>query len=355
MQLKKIFLFISAKENPICKLIKFINFIHRYSKPKKLRLYPIKLQIELTNKCNFNCRICARHWMNFKLGSMKEELIQKIKRVIPKISELVLFGYGESLLHSKFFELVREAKKMNKRISFFTNGALITEKKAKKLVQNEINIITFSIDAATKKTFRLIRKNSNFDIVIRAIESINKFKKEYDSKFPELEINFVITKQNVKELPDLLLLASKMGIRRVELSYLIMWSEKLLKYSPFELNINGYLEEAQKIAKKEGILLDIPHTTGNKLNCDSPWKYAYIRWDGVVQACCFSDKLVMGNLNESEFDEIWNNKRYQILRRKIRKKDYPSEDCKTCIARLKNLKIKNLGRIYLKTRKREKY
>lgn len=337
------------------KIDRFKAYVNRYSKPEVLKAFPIKLQVELTNSCNFNCKTCARHWYPLKTGFMDEKLIGKVKRIIPKIDELVLFGYGEPILHPKFFELVDFAKRKNKRVSFFTNGSLINKRNAKKLVEKQVTTITFSLDGANKKTFEKIRKNSNFDKIVEGINLINKYKEEYKKKLPKLEINFVAMDFNIGELPDLIDLASKLKMGRVEVSYLIIWSKNLKKYSALEKDKKEIFDKAKELAKENNIVLDLPHVSGGEIKCNSPWDYSYIRWDGAVQTCCFSDKLKMGDLNKQEFEEIWNDKSYQRIRGLIKKEQYPVDDCKTCLARLKNQKFKDLKEIYLKTEKREKY
>jgi radical SAM protein with 4Fe4S-binding SPASM domain len=67
--------------------------------------------------------------------------------------------------------------------------------------------------------------------------------------------------------------------------------------------------------------------SGRKL-CTVPWESAVVLGNGDVAACCVPG-LVMGNLNESTMQEIWNGPRYRELRATVNSRT-PLPPCAAC-------------------------
>lgn len=70
-----------------------------------------KVQIEISSKCNLNCRYCLR---NSKGEFIDPKLIENLD-----FKEYVLYGYGEPFLHPRLKEIV---SKINGKITISTNG-----------------------------------------------------------------------------------------------------------------------------------------------------------------------------------------------------------------------------------------
>ena len=76
-----------------------------------------------------------------------------------------------------------------------------------------------------------------------------------------------------------------------------------------------------------------PRTNGDAdPYCTAPWTSAFIRFDGRVRPCCFSEaESSLGDLREQTFEEIWNGEGYRNLRRQILAGKVP-EMCQGCVA-----------------------
>ena len=83
-----------------------------------------------------------------------------------------------------------------------------------------------------------------------------------------------------------------------------------------------------------------PDTSGNSFFCTSPWTTVYIRANGLVQACCFSSRI-LGDLREQELAEIWNGAEYRSYRKQIFEGVCPSE-CKICFQNALNSREVNI-------------
>ena len=70
--------------------------------------------------------------------------------------------------------------------------------------------------------------------------------------------------------------------------------------------------------------------------CMRPWTTAYVTANGNCLPCCISpfatndyDSLLLGNLFERPFAEIWQDRPYQDFRKRLLS-DHPNQACSSC-------------------------
>lgn len=164
-------------------------------------------------------------------------------------------------------------------------------------------------------------------------------------------------RRNVEELPELVRQAGERGVSRINVFHLVVWhpsyQEESLLYNP-DLT-RSVFEKATLTAAASGIHVDLPveilentplQSSSILPRCYHPWSYIYIRHDGRVQACCYSDNLVMGNLHDRSFAEIWNGEAYCKLRETVNRK--PPADCCRCEMRFRYVQSPDNRATYLK-------
>jgi len=90
-----------------------------------------RLDIELTERCNFACAHCSINLPAGDAGARKRELdTQAIKAILEEASSLgclaVRFTGGEPLLRDDFAKIYTGARKLGLRVMIFTNASLLT-------------------------------------------------------------------------------------------------------------------------------------------------------------------------------------------------------------------------------------
>jgi radical SAM protein with 4Fe4S-binding SPASM domain len=68
------------------------------------------------------------------------------------------------------------------------------------------------------------------------------------------------------------------------------------------------------------------------LPCDWPWSGVYVTHAGKVQPCCMvmgEDRLVLGDLSDGSFEDVWNGPTYQAFREELLS-DRPPAVCRGC-------------------------
>ncbi len=148
----------------------------------------LTLSINLTTKCNFNCKYCfsdhskGRDFKNF--DSIVNLIEDFVKMHLGNQSIFIdLSGSGEPLLHlNKIIEIADKCKKLSEKydknivIQFVTNGYLLSPKVVK-LLQSHSILFGVSLDGCKEnhdKNRVLKNGNPTYDIVIKNLSSIKE-------------------------------------------------------------------------------------------------------------------------------------------------------------------------------------
>ena len=142
------------------------------------------------------------------------------------------------LFKSKSFVGSSSNKISGNTIKILSNGTLFTYEKWK-LLENKFKIIyiAISIDAATRETYNKLR-HGNFELLLKNLEMLSDLKKE--KKIFSLQFNFVVQKDNYKEMIDFIKLAKKYNVDIVQFTKLDDWGV-LSDYKEKSLIINDLL------------------------------------------------------------------------------------------------------------------
>lgn len=316
---------------------------------------PIHAQIEPTNKCNLDCKMC----FNNKLKSRNTMTFKEFKKIINKVSPkyITLQGWGEPFLNPDFFNMIKYAKKKDIKINTTTNGTFL-RKKRREILQSGLHTIQISIDSATPETYRKIRVKNKFSQIVDGIKDLKRGR----GNSPTIKFNFIVLPENKDEIPLVIDLASELDVKEIYFTPPIQeyfWkkssSEKKKLFSAIKA---GYLESRKMgvqtnldkwIKKYEEYWNKITTQSLNNSNgnCYYPWLSIYITSDGSVKPCYnfFDCELSFGNIFRGKMEEIWNGEKYLSFRKKLLEGETP-EKCKSCDSEgLKDL-IKKLKSIY---------
>lgn len=280
-----------------------------------------------TKRCNLYCKHCYRESGPDELG--KDELSteegKKLLREIYKAGfSIIVFSGGEPLMREDIFELIEYAKSLGMMILMGSNGTLITKTCAEKLKNSGLNAIAISIDSLDEKKHNEFRGS---DMAYeRAIEGI----KNCIDVGIKVQINCTVTKDNLKEIEDIMGFASDIGASSSHMLFLIeVGRGKDIGYT--SLNKGEYKEAINAIIdrnldldirvkptcapqyKVEALLkgIDAP---GGQRGCIAGISYCSILPNGDVHICPYAPVKV-ANIREETFDNIWeNNETFKKLR-----------------------------------------
>ncbi len=309
------------------------------SKPLVIKNKPVIAQIEPTSECNLDCEMCIRKEIGVPIGTMSFENFKIILDKLDSLFKIHLSGQGEPFLNPEIFKMIEYANKRGIIVYFTTNGTCLTKNVIDKICDVEIGEIGISIDSTNKEKYEKIRKGAKFEKVLENIKNLALELKKRNRK-TIVSIASIILKDNIEELSEFVILAKKLGVKKIGFQTMQEKSDYIEKYdskiklqavSSLNERLKENINQAKKIAKKEGITLifDEEKSPG----CIWPWRSIYITWNGYVTPCC---KILdyrepyFGNILKDDFCKIWNGKKYQTYRKLLRERKAPvlCEGCK---------------------------
>jgi len=304
--------------------------------------YPIFIEIEVTTRCNLKCLICEHTYWNEPPKDMKLEEFKMIVDQFPRLCWIGLTGIGESFLNKDFIKMLEYVKKKKVFVELYDTFYFINKEIGQKLVDLKIEKIFASIDAAQKETYEKIRVGSDFERVIKNIETIFKIKKEKNSKYPWVNFHFIVTKINYNEIPEFIEMVDRI---RHGFPTEIQFTRMLHNFPEVKnlfIEVPSYIiKKAEEVARKKGINLIWNQNVPLKkppINECTAWSMPFIFVTGDVICCCasneankrdFQKKHSFGNVFEKSFRKIWFSENYRTFRRQIRMGKIPIQ-CVDC-------------------------
>jgi MoaA/NifB/PqqE/SkfB family radical SAM enzyme len=125
---------------------------------------PVEYIVETTAKCNIYCPMCPRETHKQPKEDMDDAVFRTLVDEAGATAEhMMLIGLGEPLLDPKIYERIEYCHQHSISSLISTNGTLLDEKAAERMLQTHLEHITLSFDGAKKETFEFYRKGAKFE------------------------------------------------------------------------------------------------------------------------------------------------------------------------------------------------
>lgn len=302
-----------------------------------LKSKPQRLVLELTNACNLKCIMCGRDEANFSLTTFDIDILKNLAPILNEVEEVTLFGWGEPTLHPQFEEILSFLDNYPVKKYFVTNGMRL-DKIKEAIFKYHVDIMAISLDGAKAETNNSIRVNSDLNFIVNQLKDIVSIKKERGLNYPYM--NFVMTMfdRNIEELPDLIRLASEIGLEEVKGVYLTVFSDNLLGETLYNKKdkVEKIFEEAESLAEKLNIKLKLPYLQGEDIaakqlhkDCFVAWRDFFVGSDGYIRPCQSNAEKFFKYDKHKTFEEMWNSKEYQKFRTEVNTSSM-CEGCQRC-------------------------
>lgn len=275
----------------------------------------------VTYRCNARCTMCNR----YKAPSKPEEEIslETIKKLPPMYFTNITGG--EPFIRQDLPDIVRELYKKSDRIVISTNG-FFTDRIIK-LCEEFPNIgIRISIEGLEQTNNEIRGLPDGFN------RGYTTLKKLVEMKHPDVGFGMTVQDKNAPDLVPLYKKSEELGMEFATASlhnsfYFVeaknIIHDRLMVAQNFEDLINELLNSNSpkkwfRAYFNHGL---INYIFGQKrlLPCDMSFDTFFIDPYGDVMPCNGTkDKEVMGNLNNQSWDELWNSKQADEVRKKVR-------------------------------------
>jgi MoaA/NifB/PqqE/SkfB family radical SAM enzyme len=364
-------------KNPVASLKKIVFYEHARMRQVLTgrMLPPFCVAIELNYDCPSRCRTChlwTRHFREVRVDGREKMSFEQWRCLLDDCAQggvkSILFGGGEPFLSADIFRLIREITARGMSGHTFTNGYLIDRQRAEEIVTSGLKSLAFSIDGSTAQIHDAIRNVPGaFEKATAAIALVQEFKKRLGSDTPHISINTTISSCNfddVVRMPDLakslqvdevsFMLFSIVDERSMAATNAALGEQAVTCHSFSNLPGDLLLTDAQfdrlytvldslRATAPSGVSCTVDpmlYKTGRDLlrkgyfaqtRCNYFWNMSVISPFGDVIPCPMLPEIVLGNVKESRFWEIWDGDRYFALRKKFRKGLFPI--CGKCCTR----------------------
>lgn len=267
--------------------------------------FPREVFFDLNNTCNSRCFFCSNSkiskpaYLNKALGF---KLLQDFFDCGSR--EVALFATGEPFLRKDLVEFVRKAKHIGYEYIFLnSNGILATAKRAQPVLEAGLNSIKFSINAATRQSYKKVHGIDCFDQVIENIRWHHKFRSKSGLPF-HIYVSMVPTTFTQNEF---LLLSKLLGDYVDEIDCRGCSNQG---GNMFENN------QTEKIDK--GNLLGSVRQGHHSGKCPDIFSRCTVTPQGYLSACVvdYQNYLVVADLHKTPVKDAWHNNAYIALRKR---------------------------------------
>ena len=223
----------------------------------------LTLIMDATNKCNLRCIMC--HFALDEVQTQKSVQwdavhVERIEQeVLPCVQHAYLSAGTEPLM-SKVFGQVLDAVQRARvpEVEMITNGLLLTDSMAERIVKSGITRMHFSVDGASKEIYEKVRIGGEFEQFQASVRCLNAAKQRLKLDHPQLQFNFTIMASNVGDLVKLIEMAAEHQVPFVDLRHMVINGDLEIDHESLLRNKklgNSQLAKARLRAKQLGIHL----------------------------------------------------------------------------------------------------
>lgn len=276
--------------------------------------FPMMCVLSFTYVCNAKCPNCP--YTNSEIRSdykdrpfMREETFKIIADQCGAYGAWVrISGGGEPMLHPQAVELIEYAKKAGAKVGLITNGSRFTEESSRRLLEANVDMIEFSVDAADKKTYGRVRKGLKWETLIANVKRMVELRNQLKSA----------TK----------IIGSGVNQEGVDIEAVAAFWEPLVdnfqkrKYLTWGINDPSQSADPTPYLPPE-----------DQIPCPFLFERLNIDSRGKVMVCGFDIAAAtdMGNIHEKSIKEIWHGEGFNHYRQKhLTGRGTEIELCRNC-------------------------
>jgi radical SAM protein with 4Fe4S-binding SPASM domain len=246
-----------------------------------------------------------------------------------------LSGKGDPIVHPELPEIVRILKRSGLRCSMFTNGSVQRPGLVGALVDNGLDRLNLSLNAATREVYAKVTGKDLFDNAIGFVREVLEKRRALRREEPWVRLTTVVCKDNVADMEQAIGLCVELGVNEGGWCVMGELSETstiqlertdadwLLERVPgwaARLDAAGIVHDLEAFAEDLRLRIGLGPQQENPvqrgLPCYEGWNHTVISPDGTVAPCCYCENEKLGNVVEQDFVQIWQGEPYQDFRRR---------------------------------------
>ncbi len=289
---------------------------------------PVRIQIEVTRRCNLNCVHCV-----LKCNTNIENELQPedYKKILPEMKEAGVFHLnltgGEFLTHPRIYEILEILLDSDFPLTLQTNGVLLTDRIIDMLSQRpeKIKAVAVSLYSAEKRIHeKVTRTPGSFAKTISALERLAEARLHPEASTLLMTVNH-------SECDAIEALCGKLGVRHQFYSIILPrenGDNSPLKYRLPESVFRELPRPWETFAADFGKVDPEDYLPDNTIEswCTMGRTTGYITSHGDLLPCSLVD-IPAGNIRESSFGDLWRNSNALKEIRNMKVKQFECAGC----------------------------
>lgn len=278
---------------------------------------PVSGTMELTGRCNFDCKMCFIHQSSadgsIKAAEMPTSFWCRLADELQRIGTLtMLLTGGEPMLRQDFGEIYTYLKRHGFLISVNTNLSLLSEQNVKLLSDNKPLIVNVSLYGASGKTYGALCGREQMFRVVR--DNLLRLKEQGIA----VKLNYTVTEENYSDKEEIYAFAREHQFPIQQTTYLFppvrsadgcgcayqrSEPEKTAQML-FACEKARYGEHLGDYLRSRKATVGEDECGENRMSCRAGVSSFWVTYDGCLQLCGMMDKLKL-SLHDKPFAEAW--------------------------------------------------
>jgi|TARA_Y100000389_G_C17448792_1_gene513313 radical SAM protein with 4Fe4S-binding SPASM domain len=162
--------------------------MNNYGLRDNAKEFPMMLVLSFAYPCNALCPHCP--YTNSSIRKEYKDMPYMDEKIFKRLADesgpyksyLRISGGGEPMLHPKAVELLTYAKKKGCKLGLITNGSKFEGDSLEKLIDADIDLIEFSVDADNEKDYAIYRKGLDWNLLNKNVERAVEYRNKTKSK-----------------------------------------------------------------------------------------------------------------------------------------------------------------------------
>ena len=306
-------------------------------------------QIEVTSLCPGGCLYCPHTTTRdqWKSRNMEPETFARLWPLLLEARRVHLQGWGEPLLHSRFFDMAALARRADCLVSTTTCGLRMNEEIAARLVDSGLDIVAFSLTGATAASNNQARSGVDFDRVLSAIRTLQEVRRAKMGVHLEVHLAYLMLASQVDEallLPDLM---HELGVHAAVVSTLDYLPAPKWRAEAFFPQETAKVEAARRVLKQAAararelevsLFYSLPRPDPAPACLEDPSRSVYVDAEGNISPCIYVNlptetddpmRRVFGSCLRADPVDIWRGHDFEAFRKALVQgaPDAPCRDC----------------------------
>lgn len=296
---------------------------------------PSLVSIDVSGDCNLRCLMCSLAESNPARGMMTLGEFLRVSRQIKGAPVIELSSGCEPTLNPDLIPMLALARRDHPQtfLNLTTNATRLTKEICAALIDQRVNKLLVSLDAAEPTVYERIRRGAKFQRVVENVCRCAAMIREKGADRPEIEVIFTFMTINSRQLEPLVDLVADMGIRSLIVNGLVPFSKDTGPLAMWEVSAAPPLAqdlaiEASRRGREKGVRVLFADFSARQVRrC---WDVnPVIAWNGDVSPCFMCSfartawignrpirfpRIVLGNVHRTPLWAIWTSARAVAFR-----------------------------------------